>query len=229
MIIPVFDVKDNECVSGKSGKRDTYSSLKSVYGNSILEIASNLKKSGAKSVYIADLDKIEKLGDNSELISKVNNIIPVLLDNGAKSIKEIIFNENICTYSILATETMESIDDTIKIFEKLPFNNLMISVDIKDNQLLIKNKNIKFEDVISLINRVKPAYTILLNISKVGTEEGNDNQIIDKIIKKTPYTQHIIAGGVTNETIRNYKEKGIDNFLIGTILHKGFMLEEYKW
>ena len=49
------------------------------------------------------------------------------------------------------------------------------------------------------------------------------------IISKTPYTQHIIAGGLTNESIRKYKSEGIDNFLIGTILHDGLMSEEYKW
>ena len=91
MIIPVFDVKNNECVSGKSGKRDTYTKLSSVYGENPIEITTNLKKSGAKCVYIADLDKIENKGDNSELILKINKILPVILDNGANSIDDIKF------------------------------------------------------------------------------------------------------------------------------------------
>ena len=89
MIIPVFDVKNNECVSGKSGKRDTYTKLSSIYGENPIEITTNLKKSGAKCVYIADLDKIENKGDNSELILKINKILPVILDNGANSIDDI--------------------------------------------------------------------------------------------------------------------------------------------
>lgn len=229
MIIPVFDVKNNEFVSGKSGKRDTYTQLNSVYGEDSIEIIRNLKKSGAKCVYVADLDKIENRGDNSDFISKINNILPVILDNGASSMDDVLFNKNICTYSILATETMESLEESIKIFKELPFEKLIISIDIKNNELLINNSDINLDDIISLVNQVKPDYTILLNISQVGTKKGNENALIGEIISKTPYTQHIIAGGLTNENIRKYKSEGIDNFLIGTILHDGSMFEEYKW
>jgi phosphoribosylformimino-5-aminoimidazole carboxamide ribotide isomerase len=229
MIIPVFDIKNKECVSGKSGKRNTYTKLTSIYGKDSLEITTNLKKSGAKCIYIADLDKIESIDDNSKLISKINKILPVILDNGASSVEEIKSNKKICTYSILATETMDSIDDTIKIFKELPFEKIILSIDIKNNELLINNSDIKMKDIISLVNEVKPDYTILLNISQVGTKKGNDETFIKEIISKTPYTQHIIAGGLTNDSIRKYKLEGIDNFLIGSILHDGTMIEEYKW
>lgn len=229
MIIPVFDVKNNELVSGKSGKRTTYTRLSSIYGENPVEITTNLKKSGAKCVYVADLDKIENQGDNSKLISEINKILPVILDNGASTIEDIQFNKNICTYSILATETMKNIEESIRIFKELPFEKLIISIDIKNNELIINNSDIKLDDIISLVNEVKPDYTILLNISQVGTKKGNENEYIMDIISKTPYTQHIIAGGLTNESIGKYKSKGIDNFLIGTILHEGLMFEEYKW
>jgi phosphoribosylformimino-5-aminoimidazole carboxamide ribotide isomerase len=229
MIIPVFDIKNKECVSGKSGKRNTYTKLTSIYGKDPLEITTNLKKSGAKCIYIADLDKIESIDDNSKLISKINKILPVILDNGASSVEEIKSNKKICTYSILATETMDSIDDTIKIFKELPFEKIILSIDIKNNELLINNSDIKMKDIISLVNEVKLDYTILLNISQVGTKKGNDETFIKEIISKTPYTQHIIAGGLTNDSIRKYKLEGIDNFLIGSILHDGTMIEEYKW
>ncbi|MBE6485307.1 MAG: HisA/HisF family protein [Methanosphaera stadtmanae] len=229
MIIPVFDIKNNECVSGKSGKRKTYTKLNSVYGENPIEITINLKKSGAKYIYIADLDKIENRGNNSELISEINKILPVILDNGASSIEDILFNKKICAYSILATETMKSIEDTIEIFKELPFEKLIVSIDIKNNELLINNSNIKMNEIISLVNEVKPDYTILLNISQVGTRKGNADKFINEIISKTPYTQHIIAGGLTNKSIKKYKSEGIDNFLIGSILHEGSLFDDYKW
>jgi len=229
MIIPVFDVKNNECVSGKSGKRNTYTKLKSVYGKNPIEIVSNLKKAGAKCIYVADLDKIEGEGDNSLLISQLNEILPVLLDNGASSVEEVKFNRNICTYSILATESMTSTEDVKTIFKELPYEKMIISIDIKNEELLINNSNIKLGDIISLVNEVKPDYSIILNISEVGTRGGNENALIRNIISQTPYTQHIIAGGVTNESIHNYREDGITNFLIGTILHEGTLLEKYEW
>lgn len=229
MIIPVFDVKNGLFVCGKSGKRDTYRELSSVYGNAPLDIIFNLKKSGACCVYIADLDKIEGVGDNSSLICEINKVIPVLLDNGANCVEDIVANQNICTYSILASETMTNIVDCYAIFNEISSDNIIISVDVKDNELLIKNDDIKIEDVISLINDVKPAYTILLNISDVGTKKGFKNSFIDYIISETPFTQHIIGGGLTNKSIHDYKKEGIDNFLVGTLLHDGGLLNEYKW
>lgn len=228
MIIPVFDIKDATCVSGKSGLRNTYTDLESVYGKDIFEITQNLKNKGVTVIYIADLDKIECVGDNGDLISEINRTIPVLLDNGASCIDDIISCKNICTYPILATETMNSIKDVEEIFEKNPYENIIISVDIKDNELLIKNNDIELEDIIELINKVKPAYTIVLNISQVGTQRGNTDNIVQNIVEKTPYTQHIIAGGVTNESIMEYRKKGIDNFLIGTLLHNG-KLSDNLW
>lgn len=228
MIIPVFDVKNNECVSGKSGKRDTYTKLNSVFGENPIEIVKNLKKAGASCIYVADLDKIENIGDNSQLISQLNDILPVLLDNGANSIEDVQSNKNICTYSILATETMTSIDEAIRIFEELAFENIILSIDIKNNELLVQNSNIKLHDIISLVNQVKPDYTIILNISEVGTKQGNENEFIQNIVSQTPYTQHIMAGGITNESMKKYVEDGICNFLIGTVLHEG-LLEKHEW
>lgn len=229
MIVPVFDVKDGVFVSGKSGERDTYCKLNSVYGNSPQDIVLNLRRSGAKCVYIADLDKIEGVGDNSDLISRINGMIPVLLDNGANCIDDVVFNRNICSYSILATETMKSIDETARIFKEHPFEKLIISIDIKNNELLTDNDDIKLDDVISLVNNVKVPYIIILNISQVGTLGGNNGSLIKEIIDETPSTQHIIAGGVTNESIAEYKRIGIDNFLIGTVLHDGSLSKKYEW
>ena len=111
MIIPVIDIMHNECVSGKSGRRSTYKKLRSIYGDNPLDIATALKEDGAQLIYIADLDKIERIDDNNNIISSINNIIPVMLDNGISSIEDIENNKNICSYNILATETMTSLDN----------------------------------------------------------------------------------------------------------------------
>lgn len=221
MIIPVFDVKDNQAVSGKSGNRDTYSKLESIYGSDILEIASNLKDDGAKLIYIADLDKIENNGSNDKLVSKINEIIPVMLDNGIRTLTDLEENKNLCTYNIVATETLPNINEAHNIFENYDKEKLILSVDIKNNKLLNQNNNINLDEIIELIKIHKPKYTILLNISQVGTKTQTKTPIIDEIIQKTPNTTHIMAGGLTNQAITNYMKDNINTFLIGTILHEG--------
>ena len=58
MIIPVLDLKNGIAVSGKSGKRDTYKPLMTVFHKSASpqEIAKSLKDGCAVRIYIADLD-----------------------------------------------------------------------------------------------------------------------------------------------------------------------------
>ena len=221
MIVPVIDMMNNNCVSGKSGKRKTYTKLESVYGDNPLTIAKNLRDDEAQVLYIADLDNIEGNGDNSNLISEINKIIPVMLDNGISSIDDFENNKNICSYNILATETIESLDNIREIFIKSNSNNIVVSIDIKNNELLCNNNDITLDDIIQLINEFKPKYTIILNITQVGTKSRKEDKITDYIISKTPDTTHFIAGGITNEIIHSYHEKNITNFLIGTILHEG--------
>ena len=66
---------------------------------------------------------------------------------------------------------MTSLDNIEEIFKKYDSNKLVVSIDIKNNELLVNNKDIDLEDVIYLINKYKPKYTIILNISYVGTKK----------------------------------------------------------
>lgn len=227
MIIPVVDMKDNMCVSGKSGMRDTYQKLNSIYGDSPLAIAENLKKSGFDYLYIADLDKIEGCGDNSQIISQINEIIPVLLDNGISKVEDLEENEKITTFNILATETMTTIQEADDIIKAAGKENIIISIDIKNSKLLIKNNDICIDDIISLINRHQIRHVIILDISNVGTKNSQKTILQDKIISQTAHANHIIAGGLTNRTINDYHQADINNFLVGTILHEGTLDEKY--
>jgi phosphoribosylformimino-5-aminoimidazole carboxamide ribotide isomerase len=221
MIIPVMDIKGNECVSGKSGNRESYDKLKSIYGDNPIEIASNLKKSGYSLLYIADLDRIENKGDNTELISRINEIIPVLLDNGISTLEDVKANENVSTYSIVATETMNDLNDIQRIIRNYPNDKLAISIDIKDNQLLIGNRSIGIEDIVELINASNIRYVILLNISHVGTKVSDRSDFEKYLRDNMRDVEFIMAGGITKEAIDEYQKENITNFLVGTMLHEG--------
>ena len=64
-IIPVIDLMNSVAVSGKSGNRSTYTPLQTIYASSSdpMEIATSLKRANAKEMYIADLDLIERNGN----------------------------------------------------------------------------------------------------------------------------------------------------------------------
>ena len=91
--VPVLDLKDNIAVSGKSGLRDTYTPLQTVFAPSAnpVDIANGLSINGADELYIADLDLIEGNGHNIHDVKMVNSILPVMLDAGVKDFESFTF------------------------------------------------------------------------------------------------------------------------------------------
>lgn len=223
MIIPVMDLKNGEAVHGKSGKRNTYRSLKTVFSNSSdpVAIAESLKYAGYKSIYLADLDSIECTGSNMELASKINKIIPVMLDAGVNDFEDV---ENILKNvdkAVIATETIKSIDVLEEIFVSYPKKSLILSVDIKDNQILGNHIKTDFKLFLKIIARINPSEIILLDISGVGTGKGFDHRLL-KLFENVG-DNIIIGGGVTSSDISKMGQLGVEKFLIGTALHSGLI------
>ena len=116
--IPVIDLKQHQAVSGKSGMRETYKPLNTVFAPSAnpIEIAQGLKLNGADEMYIADLDLIDSHGHNINDIKMVNTILPVMLDAGVKDAESFAFFLDYAFKVIVPTETIESIDEIEEIF-----------------------------------------------------------------------------------------------------------------
>ena len=220
MIIPVLDLKNGTAVSGKSGKRDTYTPLKTVFhdSSSPLEIAGALKKAGATRIYIADLDAIECVGSNFKIVKKINEHISVLLDSGANSIEDVENALEAADKVIVATETLKNIEDLNQIFNRFA-EDIIISIDIKNGNIYSKYLNIKTEELIEKIKELHPLEVILLDISMVGSEKGFNEESIKKfgLIGKSL----IIGGGITEKDIIQLENAGFNKFLVGTALHKG--------
>ena len=219
MIIPVLDLKNEIAVSGKSGERETYKPLKTVFHNSSFpeEIAKSLKNAGAARIYIADLDSIENRGSNFNVIEKVNRHIPVMLDCGARNVFDVQKALEVADKVIIATETLKDMDDLIDIFDKFDKNRLVISIDIKDSEIFSKYLDIKVEEFIKQIEELNPQEVILLDISQVGTEKGVNYKLIQKF-SKLPL---ILGGGITSSDIKKLEKMGINKFLVGSALHNG--------
>ena len=209
--VPVLDLKDNVAVSGKSGLRDTYTPLQTVFAPSAnpIDIANGLSINGADELYIADLDLIESKGHNIHDIKMVNTIIPVMLDAGVKDFESFTFFLDYAYKIIVPTETIKSIDEIKKIFEKYPKERIVVSVDVKDNELYSRNLDISLAEI------------ILLDITSVGTQKGYNQELLDDF--KDLKDKLIIAGGLNNKAVSELENIGIKKVLVGTALHSGEM------
>ncbi|KZX16468.1 phosphoribosyl isomerase A [Methanobrevibacter cuticularis] len=222
-IIPVMDLMGGIAVSGKSGNRKQYTSLGSVFSrdSNPLEIANSLKIIGAKELYLADLDSIEKIGHNLDQVKMINTVIPVMLDCGIKNFDSFNFYLNFAYKLIIATETLESLEELHKIFNVFPKERIVISVDIKDGELYSKSKdfNLNLDEFKDELDLISPNEIILLDISRVGTGKGINEELINKFRKFE--NNLILGGGITKEDLPKLDDLGIKKVLIGSAIHNG--------
>ncbi|MDO5849380.1 MAG: HisA/HisF family protein [Methanobrevibacter sp.] len=219
--VPVLDLKDNVAVSGKSGQRQTYTPLKSVYATSSdpVEIANNLKLNGAKEVYVADLDLIDSNGHNLHQVKMMNTILPVIFDGGVKDFESYTFFLDYAYKVIVATETLESLDELQRIFEAFPKERIVLSIDIKDNKLYSKHLDVSLDKLKRILKYLDPSEIILLDISSVGTNKGFNKELLDEFEEFKD--KLIIAGGINKESLKELEKEGIKKVLIGTSIHNG--------
>ena len=219
--IPVIDLKQHQAVSGKSGMRDTYQPLNTVFASSAnpVEIAQGLKLNGADEMYIADLDLIESKGHNINDVKMVNTILPVMFDGGVKNCESFEFFLDYAYKIIIPTETLESIEEMEKIFEKYPKQRIVVSIDTKNNELLAKHLNLSLSDLKEILLRLDPNEIILLDITGVGTEKGYNKELLDELSELKD--KLIIAGGLNRDSLGELESLGIKKVLIGTSLHSG--------
>lgn len=219
--IPVLDLKDGQAVSGKSGLRDTYQPLQTVFAPSSnpLEIAQGLKLNGADELYIADLDLIESNGHNINDIKMVNTILPVILDAGVKNAESFTFFLNYAFKVIVASETLESLDELYEICKKYPKERIVISVDVKDDELYSKNLDLTLKEFKDILIDIDVSQIILLDISGVGTKKGYNEKLLNEF--EDLKDKLIIAGGLNKDSIDELEKIGIKKVLVGTSLHSG--------
>ena len=220
-IIPVLDLMNSTAVSGKSGYRSSYTPLISTYSTNSdpVTIAQSLKINGANKIYIADLDLIEKKGHNLDKIKMINSMLPVMLDAGIKDINSFKFYLDFAYKLIVATETLDSIDELHNIFENFSKERIVVSVDIKDEELFSQNIDMTIEDFKKELIAIDPNEIILLNISSVGTNCGFNKNLIDTFSEFKD--KLILGGGITKNELNNLSLSGIKKVLVGSSLHSG--------
>ena len=170
-------------------------------------------------MYIADLDLIESNGHNINDIKMVNTIIPVMFDGGVKNFESVEFFLDYAYKIIVPTETLESIEEMERIFERYPKERIVVSVDTKDSELLAKHLDLSLSELKEILIKLDPNEIILLDITGVGTEKGYNKKLLDEFSELKD--KLIIGGGLNKDSLGELESLGIKKVLIGTSLHSG--------
>ena len=213
-LIPAIDLKNNKVVIPYGNSRSDYKEIpkdKSPTSDPIKFIDFLLSIYNFSTIYIADLDSIKSFTENNclikEILCKFNNL-KFIIDNGARKFSQINFRDNNMT-QIIGTETF----DEYEKLHKSNFKNFILSLDIKDGNVLCKNSN---------YNLLSPAKTICMNLDNIGKDYGINKINIKKIHNLYTNTEIIYSGGIRNhKDMLELKNFGINEvILLSSILDK---------
>jgi phosphoribosylformimino-5-aminoimidazole carboxamide ribotide isomerase len=236
-VVAVIDILDGVAVHAVRGVRKEYKLLKSVLCESAdpLAVAKAFQKLGFKELYIADLNAITGNHDNFKVLEMIafETGLQLMVDAGVNDLrtaKEVI--QQGASKVIVGTETLISIAFVEEAIQTLGLQHVIVSLDMKNGQLLSKLDPREFSDPIHVLRefqRIGLTQAILLDLARVGSQEGVDVAFLRKVLDRVDL-EVFVGGGVrdVNDLVK-LKELGVYGVLLATALHSGkISVEELK-
>ncbi|MEM2933416.1 MAG: HisA/HisF-related TIM barrel protein [Halobacteria archaeon] len=223
-VILALDLMNGIAVHAIRGERHLYRPLKSQICDSSnpREIIAMLNP---REVYIADLDRITRTGDNLEVIKEISKQCSAMVDVGIRSYGELIEAKKLTLKLVLGTETAN-----LKLIKAAAEYEVAVSIDIKKNKLLSLDPDLPSSPVeaAKIISEMGIAELIVLNLDRVGTASGIDLTLLKQIIAQVRGKSRIIAGGgVRNEAdLKNLEKIGVNGAIVATAIHSGSIPRE---
>jgi len=227
-VIPVIDIYNCIVVHAVRGKRKHYQPLKSVLTQSVepLKVAHAFKKLGFTELYMADLDAITKGQTNFVLFKHIadETRLKLMVDAGVADLKraEKLLNSGVAKV-VIGTETLSGqsfVGEAIKI---LGSSKVMVSLDLKGDEVLVKSGFPGCVDPICLLRGFKEiglSSVIVLDLKRVGSGEGINIDFLKKALddKLSIY----VGGGLRDfQDLVELKDLGVSGVLAATALHSG--------
>jgi phosphoribosylformimino-5-aminoimidazole carboxamide ribotide isomerase len=228
-VVPVIDIHDGLAVHAVKGVRKNYKPIKSVLTASAdpVKVATAFKRVGFKELYVADLNAITGNHDNFSVIKRIADAtkLQLMIDAGVNDLKtarQVI--QQVTSKIIIGTETLNSVSFIEEAINTLGAKCVVASLDMKIGQLLSKLDPGKFSNPIELLHifqRMGLTQAILLDLARVGSEEGVDVTFLKKVLESVEI-EIFVGGGIRDiNDIVNLKELGVFGVLLATSLHSG--------
>jgi len=225
-IVPVIDILAGRAVSAYRGERERYAPLQSPLSPdpdpaSVLQ--GYLGLFPFTTVYIADLDAIQGLGDNRNLILAMVKAHPSLqfwLDGGSHGGPDTPAN----VHAVLGSETGITPAQLAAAAGSDP--ETVLSLDFNGGELL--------GDATLLEQpRSWPRRCIVMTLRRIGSGEGPDAALLTSLRQQAPDRHWYAAGGIRHAVdLHALAEAGAAGALVATALHRGALtstdLEDFE-
>lgn len=228
LVIPSIDIRNGKTVRVVKGIPE----LDCVeYGSDPVEMARIWRAENTKLLHVVDFDgALEHSKKNSPIIKEICSsvIIPVEYTGGIRSLSDAQRMLDIGV-SRLAINTMayENPEEFKKVFEKFGPGKIVISLDILDNEIVIRGRRIKTGidclKFAKMLASMGVERFIVTDVEKNGIMAGPNLELSKSIAAETGQ-KVTVSGGVRNKDelldIQSLMPMGIDSVIVGRALYE---------
>lgn len=223
VVMPAVDIKNGKCVQLVQGKPGT----EQVIIENPEKVAKKWEDEGAEIVHVIDLDGALQSKDNLETIKKVLNevSVPIQLGGGIRSIEyaEKLLNLDI-ERLIIGTMGIENPDTIAKLSNDFGNERIMISLDSKDSQVVIKGWKEKIakkpSEISAYYENIGAGSILYTNVDVEGLLKGFDAKPAIELVESVNIPV-VYAGGITTiNDIEKLSKTGVKGVVIGSALYK---------
>lgn len=242
-IVPVIDLLGGVVVRGIAGNRSQYRPLVSALAKdaSPQAVAQGLKAAGAKTIYVADLDAIQRPDPEifpAQLSTAYTAIaaagLHLWLDAGIGSVKELAALQSVLTGCglscdfIVGLETLRSEESLAELLSVLGPERLLFSLDMKAGEPLTLLPSLQKKVPLAIATQAILAGVtrmILLDLADVGMAGGTRTlSLCQALHQQFPRVQLIAGGGVRSPAdLVTLAQQGCTATLVASALHDGHL------
>jgi HisA/HisF family protein len=215
-VIPVMDVRHGVAVHARRGQRSQYQPLRTPFaqGSDPLAVARGLLSVYPfRTLYVADLDGIERRGANTALAAQLTAALPgvaLWVDDGSAGKRP----SGTGAVSVIGSESLPQTDELERLRHR-PAGDFVLSLDFLGDSFLGPQRLI--EDA-----GLWPQRVIVMTLARVGAAAGPDLQRVSDIARRAPERSVYAAGGVrSRDDLEALHDVGAAGALVATALHAG--------
>lgn len=228
LVIPSIDIKNGKCVRSVQGipELDCHE-----YGDDPVEMAKIWRAENAKMIHVVDFDGAHELSKrNYKVVEEICNsvVIPVEFAGGIRSMEDAdeIMKTGICRLAV-NTFAIENRQEFLKVFEKYGPSKIVISLDIRDKELIIRGRTtrtgIHCKEFTREMAEIGINRFVVCDIFRNGTLIGPNIELSKEIAEITG-ARVTHAGGIRNKDelmdIQKLVPLGVDSVIVGRALYE---------
>jgi phosphoribosylformimino-5-aminoimidazole carboxamide ribotide isomerase len=227
-VIPVIDVLNGVVVHAVRGNRSEYQPLQSVLSSSVdaVEIAAVFKAQGFSELYLADLDAILGKKPNFDLYGQLAQMgFNLMVDAGVTNTQTVTKIQNYGVSKIIVgTETLQNKALIQEVVQQVGAGQIIVSLDLKYGKVLthpVFDGPTDVFELIGLFQTMGVSEFILLDLVRVGGNEGVDVELLRKVLAVLSGGVYVGGGVRSVDDLLRLKELGVLGVLFATALHLG--------